>query len=306
MKFGESACATLHGRNFLGWLCRRIGLFGGLIVCVASMAAASDIDFFYAGINNLHLNRCPGDAIHRSVLSVSAPLEAAALRRANGESLADALGASAADFMSASVLIVGGDAKTALGRLASRHCDKLADSGLSHVGAVFAKERWWIVFGSQTTAMPAPIGSQTVPTDTSVDIDEAVLMRVNAARGIGRSCGGEPFEAAPAIRWSAKLAEAATQHARDMAARRYFSHNSPEGGSVADRVLAADYRFRALGENIAAMPAKNAELVVEGWLKSPGHCANIMNRQFTEIGAAVASSAGVQMAHWVLVLGAPQ
>lgn len=305
MKFGESACTTLRGGNFLSWLCRRIGLLGGLMVCAASMAAAPDIDFFYAGINHLHLNQCPTDAIPRSVLSVSAPLEAAALRRANGESLTDALAASA-DFMSASVLVVGGDAKTALVRLASRHCDKLADGGLSHVGAVFAKERWWIVLSSQTMAMPEPVSSQTVPTDSPVDIAEAVLTRVNAARGIGRSCGGEPFEAAPAIRWSAKLAHAAAQHAWDMAARRYFSHNSPEGGSVADRVLAADYRFRALGENIAAMPAKNADLVVVGWLKSPGHCANIMNRQFTEIGAAVASSSGAQMAHWVLVLGEPQ
>lgn len=305
MKFGESTCAILHEGNFLSWLCRRIGLVGSFMVCAASMATASDINFFYAGINHLHLNQCPGDAIPRSVLSVSASLETAALRRANGESLTDALAASA-DLMSASVLVVGGDAKTALGRLASRHCDKLADSGLNHMGAVFAKDRWWIVLGSQTMAMPAPAGSQTIPMDSPANIVEAVLARVNAARSIGQNCGGELFEAAPAIRWSTKLAEAAAQHARDMAVRRYFSHVSPKGGSIEDRVLATDYRFRAIGENIAAMPTKNADLVVQSWLNSPGHCANIMSRQFTEIGAAVASSAGAQMVHWVLVLGAPQ
>ena len=144
------------------------------------------------------------------------------------------------------------------------------------------------------------------PVVASEDIADALLDHINTARSQARNCGEKNFQAATPVALNASLTNAATGHAEDMIRRRYFAHTSPEGQSVADRVRATGYRFRVIGENIAVVPAENPALVVEGWLKSPGHCANIMSSQFSEIGAAVARLPGSQQGKWVLVLGSRQ
>lgn len=121
-----------------------------------------------------------------------------------------------------------------------------------------------------------------------------------------RTCGDDVFAATSALSWSEQLSQAARFHAEDMTRRRYFAHTSPEGGSVSDRVQSFGYRFLTLGENIAAVPVDKIELVMDEWLQSPGHCANMMNPLFTELGAAVAHSPGSLQGKWVLVFGKPQ
>lgn len=85
--------------------------------------------------------------------------------------------------------------------------------------------------------------------------------------------------------WNATLETAAQTHTRDMANNNYFDHKDRTGGTPGDRAELAGYIAQQIGENIAAgldTPRK----VVDGWLASPGHCANIMNPQFRELGAA--------------------
>src|ERR1700675_1152925 len=72
-----------------------------------------------------------------------------------------------------------------------------------------------------------------------------------------------------------------------MAGHNYFEHEDLSGHSPADRVRAVGYQEKLVGENIAYGP-KSAEEVVQGWLDSPGHCENIMDPRFAEMGIAYA------------------
>lgn len=102
---------------------------------------------------------------------------------------------------------------------------------------------------------------------------------------------------------SARLAAAAQAHDDDMVRRGFFAHESPDGRSVADRVRAAGYDFRVVAENLAAGQRTAAE-VVQGWLDSPGHRANLLHPDVREIGVAYAEG-GTYGTVWTQVFGTP-
>jgi uncharacterized protein YkwD len=79
----------------------------------------------------------------------------------------------------------------------------------------------------------------------------------------------------------------------------YFEHTGHDGSSPAQRVEAAGYRYRVVGENIASGPQTPQE-VVQGWMASPGHCQNIMDARFADMGVAyTASRSGEARIYWV-------
>lgn len=80
-----------------------------------------------------------------------------------------------------------------------------------------------------------------------------------------------------------KLTAAAQGHSEDMAARNYFSHTSLDGTSPSQRVTRAGYDWQMTGENIAAGHATVAG-VMQRWMDSDGHRANILNCSYTEVG----------------------
>ena len=82
---------------------------------------------------------------------------------------------------------------------------------------------------------------------------------------------------------NSKLNNSAQAHSEDMALHDFFDHKGSNGSSMSDRALASGYQFYRLGENIAAGYA-TPEDVVQGWLNSPGHRANILNPNYREIG----------------------
>lgn len=129
-------------------------------------------------------------------------------------------------------------------------------------------------------------------------IETRVLELVNLARSRGRTCGAERFPPAVALNLSSPLRSAARGHARDMARHDYFEHRARDGSEPRDRVRRTGYRARLTGENIAFGP-DSAEEVVAGWLASPGHCANLMDARFRDMGVAVA--AGRKRGHWYWV-----
>lgn len=90
----------------------------------------------------------------------------------------------------------------------------------------------------------------------------------------------------PALQWDARLAAAAEDRAEDMVARGYFAHVDPEGRSPFLTVKAHGYRFRAVGENLA-VGYPTARSIVEGWMASPGHRANILATDYREVGIAI-------------------
>lgn len=91
-----------------------------------------------------------------------------------------------------------------------------------------------------------------------------------------------------------KLQEAARSHSLDMSSLNYFSHKDLDGRSVKDRLASAKLGWKQLGENIAKCKSSDpAKTALAGWLDSPGHRSNILNKGFTETGiGAVADSEG--------------
>ncbi len=141
--------------------------------------------------------------------------------------------------------------------------------------------------------------------ESATDIRERVVELVNEARSRARRCGADKFAAAPPLRVSRDLADAAAGHARDMARKNYFDHRGRDGSQPKDRVLRAGYTPRLSGENIAFGPV-SAEEVVAGWLDSPGHCANIMEPRFEHIGVGMATGRKRIRTYWVQVFGTPR
>jgi len=125
---------------------------------------------------------------------------------------------------------------------------------------------------------------------------ELMLTLVNNARANDCKCGSEKQKAAPALFWDEALARAAQKHANDMARKKFFSHTGSDKSTLSDRVDREKFDWVVIGENIA-MGHQNEEMAVEGWMKSPGHCKNIMNPEFKYMGAAVSSDGK----YWVQV-----
>ncbi|RYU92007.1 CAP domain-containing protein [Mucilaginibacter terrigena] len=113
---------------------------------------------------------------------------------------------------------------------------------------------------------------------------------INETRAKGCKCGNTYMPPAPPMVWNSDLEEAARGHAKDMAKQNYFSHDSKDGRSMNTRIVTAGYIFKGwksfmIGENIAQGQTTIPE-VMAGWFKSEGHCKNLMNPGFKEVGVA--------------------
>lgn len=97
------------------------------------------------------------------------------------------------------------------------------------------------------------------------------------------------------------LCAAAQGHSADMVARDFYAHISPEGSRPWDRAAAAGCAHRGIGENIACGQRSPAE-VVQGWMDSPGHRANILDPGFTHIGVGFAGG-GRAGTYWTQLFG---
>ena len=117
-------------------------------------------------------------------------------------------------------------------------------------------------------------GQTSEPSTAEMTQAEAILKLVNEER----SKAG-----VPALTLSEKLTSVANIKAKDMADKNYFSHDSPTYGSPFDMMKKFGISFSYAGENIAA-GQKTAEEVMNSWMNSSGHKANILNKNFTQIG----------------------
>jgi uncharacterized protein YkwD len=136
---------------------------------------------------------------------------------------------------------------------------------------------------------------------------QALLDEINRRRAEGATCGAQRMEPAPPVRWSERLHRAADAHVRDMAQQRGSSigHAGSNGSSVGQRVEATGYRWRSVGENVAAGRPTAAATLAQ-WMASPGHCSNIMSPGFAEVAVAEVHLPGSTYNHyWVMVLARP-
>ena len=140
-------------------------------------------------------------------------------------------------------------------------------------------------------------------TSNSEAFRATMLAVIKAARSASRMCGNSSHEATGEVTWNPLLEQAALSHVQDMARFNFFSHEGSDGLSVSDRADSVAYNWRAIGENIAAGQLEIEE-VHQGWLDSPGHCRNIMNPLFTEVGAACVTGVGTDYGtYWAVVFG---
>ena len=128
---------------------------------------------------------------------------------------------------------------------------------------------------------PGPDTGNPLPDSSKITL----LKLVNAARTRGYRCGNQQMPPVAPLEWNDLLQDAATQHSRDMSAHNFLSHTGSDGSKFSARITRSGYTWNRCGENIAhGYP--NERQVVEGWLKSPDHCKNIMNREFQSMGVA--------------------
>ncbi|MEU4196080.1 CAP domain-containing protein [Kribbella sp. NPDC026611] len=123
------------------------------------------------------------------------------------------------------------------------------------------------------TATPTPTRT-TKPGGSSGPAESQVLALTNQERSKA-GCGP--------LRTISSLTKAAEAHAADMVDQHYFAHDSLDGRSPFDRMKAAGFSGGAMAENIA-VGYSSAAAVVDGWMNSPGHRANMLNCSYTMIG----------------------
>jgi uncharacterized protein YkwD len=144
-----------------------------------------------------------------------------------------------------------------------------------------------------------------------VAFEEEVFDLTNEQRAQGATCGDYgPFPPAPPLAMNPMLRCSSRLHSMDMGENDYFAHDNQDGLDPFARMAAAGYAGLTMGENIAKGQQSPAE-VLHGWMDSPGHCVNIMNPQYTELG--VGFFAGVPTSEsyndntlWTQNFGAPR
>lgn len=125
---------------------------------------------------------------------------------------------------------------------------------------------------------PPPLISSRESVNAQLSI-AGVISRTNTQR--------QQHGSLPALKENSKLDEAATVKLKDMFAQQYFEHTSPEGKGPADLAKSVGYEYIAVGENLALGNFENDSVLVQDWMDSPGHRANILNTSYEEIGVAV-------------------
>lgn len=139
------------------------------------------------------------------------------------------------------------------------------------------------------------VGSSVAATAQKLD-KELMLQLVNKVRSQGAKCGGKKLAPAPPLVWSNQLEKAAFIHSKDMARKKYFNHTGSDGSTAADRMERSGYAWKSYGENIG-LGYRDEQEAFAAWLSSAGHCRNMMNPQYKEIGVARSGN------YWTQVFG---
>ena len=129
-------------------------------------------------------------------------------------------------------------------------------------------------------------GTEPVSSTEGLAVNKSLMLQlVNDVRKKGCQCGDTWYPSAPPVTWNDLLEKAALNHSRDMYQNDYFSHTSQNGKNAGYRIHLVGYNWKSYGENIA-MGYRDEREVVAGWVSSPGHCKNIMNKNYKDMGVA--------------------
>jgi uncharacterized protein YkwD len=265
------------------------------VMLLPAVSAADVLD----AVNAVRRSGCDAHAGGIPPLRTSARLDAVAQRLSRGEELRAAeQGAGYHAVSSFSVKISGvpasGDVANLLGR---QFCEQTTNAAFREIGTWRIGEDVWIAL-AEPFRPPAP--------HDLAAISGRVLALTNQARSQARRCGATPFAAVTPLTPDPTLAKVALAYAREMATYGYMDHTGRDGSSPQERIARGGYRWREAGENLAS-GIMTPEAVVDGWLHSPEHCANLMDPLFREMGVAFAVNPHDEVGvYWAMEFGTPR
>ena len=120
---------------------------------------------------------------------------------------------------------------------------------------------------------------------------------INDIRSEPQVCGDALYPAVGELSWNEALTFAAEEHSNNMANYDFFSHEGLDGSSAGTRVTAQGYTWSYVAENIAAGQS-TLQKAIDGWMKSEGHCKNIMSKNVTEMGLACVVNDGAEYKYY--------
>ncbi|QFG01150.1 hypothetical protein PB01_08795 [Psychrobacillus glaciei] len=139
------------------------------------------------------------------------------------------------------------------------------------------------------TSTPSTPVKQPVTEQTPTNNNQEVKVPAAVQEVVDLTNKERAKEGLKALQIEVKLTQSAQAKSQDMKDRNYFDHTSPTYGSPFDQMKSLGITYSSAGENIA-MGQRSAAEVVDAWMKSPGHRANIMNPSFTQIGVGLSDS----------------
>lgn len=174
--------------------------------------------------------------------------------------------------------------------------DPVLDSMAAHASAKsmsmmglpdFKQVSWKSIFGQEAVSAPDSATTLEFPAvQGQVTLEPQLEQQMVDLVNRERTSNG-----LSALRVDTTLTEMARAHSLDMIQRRYFSHYTPEGGSVADRANAAGLAWNKVGENLALAP--DLASAHDGLMQSPGHRENILSPGYTRIGIGIYREEGL-------------
>ena len=302
--------------------CAFLMIMAALIAAPAARADALSV------VQMLRAGGCGGIVPIAPPLRHNSSLDRAAEEWAGGHSLNSAAELAGYPMKSAQGVRVSGPDEALIQNLRHNDCRLVSSREVREVGLYRRGADTWLYLATSTASSwsspapppatgapkpsrsPAPAArpplSAPPPASATPAMTARALQLVNEARARGAQCGAQSFGPAPPLSLSGTLASVALGHATDMAVHDYFEHQDLSGQSPADRVRTSGYHERLVGENIAYGP-QSVEEVVKGWLASPGHCQNIMDPRFAQMGLGLAPGrASRRGLFWVQLLAEPR
>jgi uncharacterized protein YkwD len=276
----------------------RLLLPAALALCAPLVPVCGRADIIDA-VNALRYDGCGGSHRGMAPLRENAKLDEVAHRLSQGTDLRTA--EQFADYHAVSSFSVSISGVPSSGNIeaviARQYCEQLANPTFREIGAWRRGNVVWIAL-AEPFKPPAP--------HDQAEIAHRILSLTNQARAQARRCGSTPYAAVDPLKLNRTLTHAALLYAQDMATFGYMSHTGHDGSSPAARITRSGYHWSEVGENLAS-GIMTPEEVVAGWLRSPDHCANLMDPLYTEMGVAFAVArhrdAGV---YWAMEFGKPQ
>jgi uncharacterized protein YkwD len=146
------------------------------------------------------------------------------------------------------------------------------------------------------TALESNVIGQMIINTTHLD-----QQNLDAAKAIAETNTQRSLLNVAQLTYNAQLADAAQKKLNDLFARQYFEHVSPDGHGPSWIAEQSGYKYAIVGENLALGDFKDEAALIDAWMNSPGHRANILNASYTDIGIAVARGEFEGRKVWIAV-----